>query len=137
MPLLLRLRLVPTQIMQILGSAGLRRLFTSHGDGAAGVTLRIAQDDLEDDSGFFGSRRRARTTRSKNKFPNVPSEEGQKLMNEGIFGASEYYRDTLRRRTTTLAKKLMRREMGDDRKCSTRAPNAISQVRDNSDQFVP
>ena len=125
---LLRLRVVPTQIMQLLGHAGLRRIFASHDGNSDGVTLPLDQDDLAEGLGIFGSRRRTRARRAKNKFPDVPSEEGQILMNQGIFGTSGYYRDSQRKRKTSLAKRLMRRELGDDRECCTRAPSAISQV---------
>lgn len=112
--------------MQILGHAGLRQIFANHADDS--VTLRLDQDDLAEGLGIFGSRRRTRARRAKNKFPDVPSEEGQILMNQGIFGTSAYYRDRRTERKTSLAKKLMRRELGDDRESCTRAPSAISQV---------
>ena len=115
--------------MQILGHAGLRQIFANHADDSA--TLRLDQDGLAEGLGIFGSRRRTRARRAKNKFPDVPSEEGQILMNQGIFGTSAYYRDSQTKRKTSLAKKLMRRELGNDRECCTRAPSAISQVREN------
>ena len=115
--------------MQILGHAGLRQIFANHADDSA--TLRLDQDGLAEGLGIFGSRRRPRARRAKNKFPDVPSEEGQILMNQGIFGTSAYYRDSQAKRKTSLAKKLMRRELGNDRECCTRAPSAISQVRVN------
>ena len=118
---------VPTQIMQILGHAGLRQIFANHADDR--VTLQIDQDGLAEGLGV-GSRRRTRARRAKNKFPDVPSEEGQILMNQGIFGTSEYYRDRRTKRKPSLAKKLMSRELGDDREYCTRAPSAISQVRE-------
>lgn len=124
---LLSLWVVPTQIMQILGHAGLRQIFANHSDDS--VTLRLDRDDLAGGFGIFGSRQRHRARRAKNKFPDVPSEEGQILMNQGTFGTSGYYRDRRTQRKTSLAKKLMRRELGDDREYCTRAPSAISQVR--------
>ena len=126
----LRLWVVPTQIMQILGHAGLRQIFANHLDDS--VTLRLDRDDLAEGFGIFGSRQRHRARRAKKKFPDVPSEEGQILMNQGIFGTSGYYRDRRTQRKTSLAKKLMRRELGDDREYCTRAPSAISQVREIS-----
>lgn len=110
---LLRLRAVPIQLMQLLGHAGLHRMVASHNDGGGGITLQI-------DDG------RARST--KNHFPAVPSEIGQKLMDGGVFGTSEYYRDSLRRKNKNLARKLMSRELGNDRNHSTRENSAISQV---------
>ena len=123
---LLRIWVVPTPIMRILGHAGLRQIFANHSDDS--VTLRLDRDDMAEGFGIFGSRQRHRARRTKNKFPDVPSEEGQILMNQGIFGTSGYYRDRRTQRKTSLGKKLMRRELGDDREYSTRAPSAISQV---------
>ena len=58
------------------------------------------------------TRRRARGKGSKiNAFPPVPSEEGRKLMDGGVFGASQCYRDW-RKRKPRLANKLMMREFG-------------------------
>ena len=122
---LLRLRAVPTQIMQLLGHAGLRRIFANRSSGDRGITLRIDEDELDDG---LGSRRRRRARSTKHQFPAVPSEVGQKLMDGGVFGTSEYYRDNLRKRNKRLARKLMSRELGNDRNYSTRATSAVSQV---------
>ena len=125
---LLRLRAVPTQLMQLLGHAGLRRMFANHNNGGGGITLQIDEDELDDGFGILGSRRRQRARSTKNQFPAVPSEIGQKLMDGGVFGTSEYYRDSLRKRNKKLARKLMSRELGNDRNHSTRATSAVSQV---------
>ena len=125
---LLRFCIVPSQLMQLLGHAGLSRMFASHGNGAGGITLQIDEDELDDGFGGLRSRLRRRRKSARNKFPAVPSEVGQRLMDSGIFGTSEYYRDNLRKRSERLARKLMSRELGNDRNHSSRATSAISQV---------
>ncbi|KAK3172491.1 hypothetical protein OEA41_005813 [Lepraria neglecta] len=118
---------VPTQLMQLLGNAGLRRMFANRSNGDRGITLQIDEDELDDGIGILGSRRRRRARSTKNQFPAVPSEVGQELMDGGVFGTSEYYRDSLRKRNKRLARKLMSRELGNDRNYSTRATSAVSQ----------
>ena len=114
--------------MQLLGHAGLRRILANHANGGAGITLQTDQDDLAEGLGMVGSRRRTRAKRARNKFPDVPSEEGRILMNVGTFGTTEYYRDRLRKRKASLAKRLMSREIGNDREYSTRKPSTLTQV---------
>ena len=125
---LLRLRAVPTQLMQLLGHAGLRRIFANRSNGGSGITLQINEDELDDGFGILGSRRRRRARSTKDQIPAIPSEVGQKLMDGGVFGTSEYYRDNLRKRNRRLARKLMSRELGNDRNYSTRATSTVSQV---------
>ena len=126
----LMLLVVPTQIMQLLGHAGLRRIFANHGAGGSGITLQLddSNDIPEDSFGGLGTRRRRRAKGSNNSFPPVPSEAGQKLMDGGVFGSNEYYRDTTRKRSSKLAGKLMSRELGSSRAQSARTASAISQV---------
>ena len=126
----LMLFLVPTQIMQLLGHAGLRRIFANHGAGGSGITLQLDDGNNipEDSLGGLGIRRKRRAKGSNNRFPPVPSEAGQKLMDGGVFGSNEYYRDTTRRRSSRLAGKLMNRELGSSKAQSTRTASAISQV---------
>lgn len=116
--------------MQLLGHTGLRRIFANHRAGGAGITVQLddGNEILEDGFGGLGTRRRRRAKGSNNRFPLVPSEEGQKLMDGGVFGSNEYYRDTTRKRNTRLARKLMSRELGSGRAQSTRTASAISQV---------
>ena len=126
----LMLLVVSTQIMQLLGHAGFRRIFANHGAGGSGITLQLDDSNniLEDSFGGLGTRKKRRAKGSNNRFPPVPSEAGQKLMDGGVFGSNEYYRDTTRRRSSRLAGKLMNRELGSSRAQSTRAASAISQV---------
>lgn len=122
---------VPAQLMQLLGHAGLRRILASHRAGGSGITVQLDEDDqegLEDRYDALGTRRKQRAKGWKNKFPPVPSEEGKKLMDGGVFGSSGYYRDNRMQRKTRLARKLMSRELGIDRYHSARANNAVSQV---------
>lgn len=117
--------------MRLLGHAGLRRILANHRAGGTGITLELDGEDangLEEEYGSLGSRRRRRTKDSKNMFPTVPSEEGKKLMDGGVFGTSEYYRDRRTRRKTRLARKLMGRESGTDQNGFTRTTSAVSQV---------
>lgn len=113
--------------MQLLGHAGLRRIFANHRAGGSGITLQL-DEGLDDGLGGLPTRRGPRANGSSNKFPRVPSEEGKKLMDGGVFGSNEYYRDTTRKRNTRLARKLMSRELGTGRGQSTRTSSAISQV---------
>ena len=83
---------------------------------------------LDDGFGGLATRRRRRDKGSGKKFPPVPSEEGKKLMDGGVFGSNEYYRDTTRKRNTKLARKLMSRELGTSGNQTTGTVTAISQV---------
>ena len=117
----------PSQIMQLIGHAGLRQLLAQH------RTTRNAVDDEDDDDieygfGNLGRRRRRKTKDGKVEFPKVPSEEGQRLMDTGVFGTSQYYRDRQSKRKTKLPRKLLSREMGNDRSQTTRSTAAIVQV---------
>ena len=116
--------------MQLLGHAGLRRIFANHRAGGSGITLQLddGNEILDDGFGGLATRRRRRDKGSRKKFPPVPDEEGRKLMDGGVFGCNEYYRDITRKRNTRLARKLMSRELGTVRGHSTRAATAISQV---------
>jgi WD repeat-containing protein 23 len=125
------MRTVPAQIMQLLGHAGLRRIFANQREGGAGITLDMDEEDDNDDADIYssmGTRRRPAKRRMKHEFPAVPNEVGRKLMDGGVFGSSEFYRDNPRKRKTRLARKLMSRELGTDRNHSTRGTSAISQV---------
>ena len=116
--------------MQLLGHAGLRQLLAQH-------RTAVDDDDGDDDDdmdyiGRLGSRRRRRPKCGKNQFPKIPSEEGQKLMDAGVFGTSVYYRDRRSKTKTKLSKKLLSRELGNDRGQTTRSTGAITQVRRNA-----
>lgn len=115
--------------MQLLGHAGLRRIFANH-------TVAGSEDpDADDDDDILGrsgggssGRRRRRTKGDPNRFPQVPSEDGRKLMDSGTFGSSEPWRDVLKKRQSKLARQLMYRELGIDGTHTTRANKVISQV---------
>lgn len=123
-------RLVPTQIMQLLGHAGLRRIFANHRAGGAGIALQLDDGNEILDVGLGGRATRSRCAKgsTNNKYPPVPSNEGRKLMDGGVFGSNEYYRDTTRKRNMRLARKLLSRELGSGRGHSTKVASAISQV---------
>ena len=116
--------------MQLLGHAGLRRIFANHRAGGSGITLQPddGNEILDDGFGGLSTRRRRRARVSSKKLPPVPSEEGKKLMDGGVFGSNEYYRDTTRKQSSRLARKLMSRELGTVRGQSTRTASTISQV---------
>lgn len=117
--------------MQLLGHAGLRRIFANHRAGGSGITLQLddRNEILDDGVGNPATRRRRHDKSSGKRFPAVPSEEGKKLMDDGVFGSNEYYRDRTKKNNTRLARKLMSRELGAGRSQFTRTPSAISQVR--------
>lgn len=93
--------------MQLLGHAGLRRIF---GDSRAAADEDEAEEELE--TSGFGTRRRRKTKRAKHPYPAVPSEEGTRLMRSGTFGCTEYYQDILKRKNKRLARRLLSRELG-------------------------
>ena len=116
--------------MQLLAHAGLRQIFSNGRAGGSGITLQLddRNEILDDGFGGLATRRRRREKGSGKRFPLVPSEEGKKLMDGGVFGSNEYYRDMTRKRNTRLVGKLMNRELGPGRGQSTRTASAISQV---------
>ena len=116
------------QLMQLLGHAGLQRLFTNHNAADAGLFGPDDEDvDLDDGYGGFGVRRRQRPRGAKTKPPPVPSEEGRNLMESGLFGTSIH--SQVRPRTKTrLARSLMSRELGVDRINSVTTNKLLSHV---------
>ena len=116
--------------MQLLGHAGLRRIFTNHTVAESGDPS-ADNDDNTISGGYGGSsgRRRRRTKGDPNRFPKVPSEEGKKLMESGTYGTSEPWQDVLKRRKGKLARQLMHRELGISGDYASRANRVISQVR--------
>ncbi|KAF2254724.1 WD40 repeat-like protein [Trematosphaeria pertusa] len=106
------------QIMQLLGHAGLGRIFASGAAyrAARRRTLRFAEgDEDEDDSepgtGYDPVGPRRKRGRGSAAFQKVPSDEGRELMNGGIFGSNDRPEDSIKRRKT-LAHHIMRRELG-------------------------
>lgn len=117
--------------MQLLGHAGLRQLLAQHGtDTGHAIDVADNNDDSEEDGygGLGGRRKRRRPKRAKNELPPVPNIQGRELMDGGTFGASEYYRDTLRKRRRSLAGQLMNREIGTEELPSKTPIKALSQV---------
>ena len=124
--------------MQLLSRARLRQTSASHGAGGSGITLQLDdRNGILDGFGGLATRRRRRDKGSGKKFPPVPSEEGKKLMDGGVFGTNEFYRDMTRKKNTRLARKLMSRELGTVGGQSARTASAISQVwRDAAQALV-
>ncbi|MCJ1404199.1 hypothetical protein MMC11_007424 [Xylographa trunciseda] len=120
------------QILQLLGHAGLRRIFASHGGASFGLA-DLDEDDDEDDSieGGYGSmvgRRRRKRKVSTVEFPKVPSDVGRELMNSGNFGSNEYYQDILRRKKQKLARRILSRELALDPLQNRRGDRLLSQL---------
>ena len=118
------------QIMRLFGHSGLRSLFTNHRRSASGFVPTDDDEEAgaEDGYGSFGSRRRRQTRTNDRKTPLAPSKEGTRLMISGTFGDSDYYADMLRKRKPRLARRLMYRELGNEKALPTRSNKLISQV---------
>lgn len=124
------------QIMQLLSQAGLRGIFTPSGGGgprtrSSGQRRHVAlgeegqdEEDDDDDGEFvpFGrSFRRGRRNHIGDRYPKIPSEEGQKLMGSGKFGHCDrcdhtacgqpFERNTHNKRRR-LARRMFDRELG-------------------------
>lgn len=117
------------QIIQMLGANGLRRILQSHGL-IGGRMARADDDDEDNEDGYAGpARRRRKTASMEGKFPKVPSENGKRLMDSGIYGASDSYIDNHKKRKINLGQRLMWRELGsDNRGVQKRASKLMSQV---------
>ena len=113
--------------MQLLGHAGVRQLLAQH---------RTAADDDEDDVmgsiGRLRSRRNRGPKITKNQHFKVPSEEGQRLMNSGVFGSNTYYRDRRLKSKRKLSRKILSRELGTDGGQDSTSRLALAQVRQES-----
>lgn len=118
------------QLMQLLGHAGLQRLYTNHNTTNTGLFGADDEEDVDLDDGYggFGARRRRRPRGAKTKPPSVPSEEGRKLMNSGSFGISTHYQNRPRIKTR-LARSLMSRELGIDGGNSVTTNKLLSHVK--------
>lgn len=115
------------QIMQLLGHAGLGRIFaTDFTPRSVRRRPRIDEDDDDEDeededdsdpgTGYdpIGPRRvsgRTRRPRGRAAFEKVPSEQGRELMNEGNFGSNPRKEDTIKRKKR-LAYDILKRELG-------------------------
>jgi WD repeat-containing protein 23 len=106
------------QIMQLLGHAGLGRIFASDFTprGTRRRNLRVVPEDDDDEgdddiSTGPGRTLRSRRPRGRAAFEEVPSERGKELMNAGAFGSSPRSEDTVKRKKS-LAYDIMRRSLG-------------------------
>lgn len=116
-------------MMQLLGNAGLRRLFTNHGASDFGALNADDDGEIEDGYGGPSTGRKRRSKGAKQRFPPIPNEEGRKLMDSGTFGRNEHYEDILRKRKNRLSRRLMSRELGTNVDNPLRSNRLISQVR--------
>jgi hypothetical protein len=121
------------QIIELLGATGLHQILASHGllgNRSRNRDLEDDDEDLQGGYGGLGTRRRRKAKPSENKFPEVPSKEGQELMDSGTYGSPDHFVDTRKKRKTHLGTRLMYREMGvDTRGTQNRANMLMSQVR--------
>ncbi|KAF1354502.1 WD40 repeat-like protein [Lizonia empirigonia] len=103
------------QIMQLLGHAGLGRIFASDFTARSARRHEEEGDDSDTGTGYDAvvprSSRRQRRARGEALYEKVPSERGQELMNGGIFGSNKRQEDTVKRKKR-LAYNIMRRELG-------------------------
>jgi WD repeat-containing protein 23 len=137
-------------IMQLLSQAGLRGIFTPSA-GAGGPRTRsqgqrnhvsLGEDDAaeeDDDDGEFvpfgRSFRRARRTFTGDRYPKIPSEEGQKLMNGGTFGVNDRcshtacgqpFTQSTQTKRRRLARRMFDRELGVETRGRARALNSLA-----------
>ncbi|MCJ1356489.1 MAG: hypothetical protein MMC33_006484 [Icmadophila ericetorum] len=120
------------QILQLLGHAGLRRIFANTDMAGLRAVNRDDEEDDDDEDGFGGyggllGRYRRRPKSNRVKPPPVPSEEGRKLMDSGCFGSNVCYREMLRKHQPRLNRRLMDRELGMDFKKLRRQNKLITQ----------
>lgn len=72
------------QVLRLLANTELGRLFRFVGDDDL---VQFEEDDLRQGNSLF--RRARRAPPDPDRFPKVPSNEGQELMNSGTFGSDE------------------------------------------------
>ncbi|KAH9863302.1 hypothetical protein IAQ61_009579 [Plenodomus lingam] len=108
------------QIMQLLGHAGLGRIFAQDfTPGSARRSARRGRDDDDDDgdeSDPVMSTRRSRRRRDRGPygraaFEPVPNEKGRELLEGGDFGSNPRSEDTIKRKKK-VAYNIMKRELG-------------------------
>jgi len=100
------------QIMQLLGHAGLGRIFAQ--DFTPGLSRRLYRGndgDQDDDDKEGHGRRRGSGPYGRAAFEPVPNEMGRELMEGGNFGSSPRSGDTIKRRKK-VACDILRRELG-------------------------
>ena len=98
-----------SQLLQLLGRAGLRRIFANHGANAESLS-----EDEEDEYGESRQSRKARSTFTKDRLPPVPNDEGRKLMQCGTFGSIDAFNSVRKGRKPRLARQVLDRELGED-----------------------
>lgn len=135
------------QIMQLLSQAGLRGIFAPAGGGIGATTrsrgqrqhVALDEEDDDDDDGdyhpFGRSFRRTRRRVSGDRYPKVPSEEGQKLMASGTFGVNdrcshtacgEPFAQSTHNKRRRLARRMFDRELGVENRGRARALNSLA-----------
>lgn len=137
--------------MQLLSHAGLRGIFRP---STAGMTTRSGgrrqhvaleeeddeedpeEDDDEDEHiGYGRSHRKSRPAFVGDRYPKVPSEEGQKLMASGSFGTNDRcdhgacgrpFEQSTQNKRRRLARRMLDRELGAGNRGRARALNSIA-----------
>jgi DDB1- and CUL4-associated factor 11 len=113
------------QIMQLLGHAGIARIFASdYTTLARQRNPRFIDDDDDDDdddsedndetgTGYdaVAPKKKRKRGRGRAAFQKVPSDEGKELMQTGTFGSNPRSLDTIKRKKR-LAYNIMQRELG-------------------------
>ena len=138
------------QILQLLSTAGLRGIFQptgmttrsgarrQHVELGEGLDENDAVDDDDDDEYYGYGPRRTRRRRNQvvgDRYPKIPSEEGKKLMDSGIFGTNDHcdhsacglpYSQTSMHKRRKLARRMFDREVGVGNRGRQRALNALA-----------
>ena len=104
-----------------------------------------AADDSDDGDIYpgYGARRSRRRPRrfEGDRYPKIPSEKGQELMDSGTFGANDYcdhsacglpFSHTQMRKRRKLARRMFDREMGVEQRGRARALNSLA-----SQELIP
>lgn len=86
----------------------------------------FAEDDDDEDLGHYGRQRGRRAEKPKSdRWPKVPDERGQALMNSGLYGSQDSHGDLRYKRRRTLSERLMWRRLGVDPRSSMRRQNNL------------
>ena len=100
--------MTPGQLLQLLGEEGIRNIINTQG----GIRVQFATG-TDDESSYrrgwgWGGRSRRQEPIEAYKWPPVPNPEGEKLIEDGVFGSNEPQTDTItRQRKKKLAYRTM------------------------------
>ena len=117
-------RISPTQLLRLFNSTSLRLLLQQH--GGPGL-LSVDSPSEGGDGGYGRGARRGRKSTAPRLA--VPNPEGNKLMQQSVFGRNELWHDKAMQRKKRVARRLMVRELGLDGYGARKDDEYISQVR--------